>query len=268
MRQQFPYSPFTPLGGSRDLDILIAGCGTGRETIETAQRFAASRVLSVDLSLTSLSYAMRKTHELGIENIEYAQADIMKLGSIGRTFDLVSSVGVLHHLGDPVAGWRVLLSLLRPGGVMKLGVYSKLGRQEVVTAREFVSRQGYAASAEDIRRARQELMALKEELKLTKLLVSPDFYGTSQCRDLIFHVQEYRFMLHQVARCIKEFGLAFVGFSLEPHVVQRYRERFPEDKTITDLDSWGVFEAENPETFSGMYQFWVQSPAGASSNLK
>ena len=42
-------------------NILIAGCGTGQHSIGTAVRFKASKVLAIDLSLSSLSYAKRKT---------------------------------------------------------------------------------------------------------------------------------------------------------------------------------------------------------------
>jgi 2-polyprenyl-3-methyl-5-hydroxy-6-metoxy-1,4-benzoquinol methylase len=51
---------------------------------------------------------------LGLENIEFAQADILELGSLGRSFDIIESVGVLHHLHDPLEGWRVLLALRGP----------------------------------------------------------------------------------------------------------------------------------------------------------
>jgi SAM-dependent methyltransferase len=265
LRQFFPFARFTPLGKSADLDILIAGCGTGRETIETARRLAGARVLAVDLSLTSLAYARRKTREHGVGNVEYAQADILKLGSIGRSFDVVSSVGVLHHLADPIEGWRVLLSLLRPGGFMRLGLYSRLGRQDINAARDFVARHGYDPSAESIRRCRQEVALLKDDPYLGKLISRTDFYGTSQCRDMIFHVQEHQFTLPQIAERLREFGLSFVGFSLEANTVHRYRERFPGDRTLTDLDSWCAFEAEEPDTFTGMYQFWVQLQAGVRS---
>jgi SAM-dependent methyltransferase len=89
--------------------------------------------------LTSICYAMSKTRELGVRNIEYAQADIMKLGSIGKTFDMIESIGVLHHLAEPEAGWRQRLSLLRPGGFMRLGLYSERARQHVVAARKLIS---------------------------------------------------------------------------------------------------------------------------------
>ncbi len=51
------------------------------------------------------------------KGIPYDSISIRKtLGGLGRQFDLIECVGVLHHLGDPLAGWRVLVSLLKPGG--------------------------------------------------------------------------------------------------------------------------------------------------------
>ena len=89
-------------------------------------------MLAVDLSLSSLCYAKRKTPAPFADRIEYAQGDILELGAIGRSFDLIDCAGVLHHMADPLEGWRVLLTLLRPGGIMHLGFYSELGRRDVV----------------------------------------------------------------------------------------------------------------------------------------
>jgi 2-polyprenyl-3-methyl-5-hydroxy-6-metoxy-1,4-benzoquinol methylase len=108
-------------------------------------------VLAVDLSLTSLGYAMRKTRELAITNIDHAQADILKLGTLSQTFDVIEACGVLHHLDDPFAGWRVLLELLRPGGFMYLGLYSALGRKHIVNVRSLIAERGYRSSPDHIR---------------------------------------------------------------------------------------------------------------------
>ena len=83
LRRQFPLVSFRNIEKGA-VEILVAGCGTGQHSIETAQRFAGAQVLAVDLSLTSLCYAKRKTREVGLNNIEYAQADILRLKSIGR----------------------------------------------------------------------------------------------------------------------------------------------------------------------------------------
>jgi tetratricopeptide (TPR) repeat protein/SAM-dependent methyltransferase len=261
LRRHFPFARFEPLDLRGPVDILVAGCGTGREPIDMARQFAGARVLAVDLSLSSLCYAKRKTRELGVSNVEYAQADIMKLGSIGRTFDVIDSVGVLHHLGDPVAGWRELLALLRPGGLMLIGLYSETARHDIgriVAAREFIRQRGYAPTASDIRRCREDLAAADGGRAFAPLIRFSDFYTVSECRDLLFHVQEHRFTLPQIKAALGELGLRFVSFSLESDVFGQYRRRFPGDAALTDLDRWHEFETGSFSPFLGMYVFWVQ----------
>jgi SAM-dependent methyltransferase len=255
LRRRLPSSVFQNLGKPR-IDLLIAGCGTGQHAIETAQRFAGANVLAVDLSRTSLAYAERKTRALGRSNISYGQADILKLGSLGRTFDVIESSGVLHHLAEPFTGWRVLLSLLRPGGFMTLGLYSETARWQIVEARAMIAERDYQPTAEDIRRCRQALF--DGDRRLTKITESVDFFSISGCRDLLFHVQEHRLTIPQIAAFLAENDLAFIGFDLDHPTLQRYLARFPDDRTMSDLNCWDVFEREHPGTFAGMYQFWVQ----------
>lgn len=251
---RFPLSPFRPLGDRSGLDILIAGCGTGEHSIGTARRYRDTRVLAIDLSLSSLSYAQRKTRELGVQNVEYAQADILALGSIGRSFDVIDASGVLHHLRDPMAGWRQLFALLRPGGLMRVGLYSELGRAEIVAAHRFIAEHGFNAAAASIRSCRQAMLATP----LRALTKYADFFNTSGCRDLLFHVQEHRLTIAQIKEFLVAQGLAFVGFELDAATLQSYRTRYSNDRSMTDLDTWDAFERERPGTFSGMYQFWCQ----------
>lgn len=257
LRGSLPFGPFKPMADDHAPEALIAGCGTGSNSILTAQRFRGVRVLAIDLSVASISYAKRKTQEMGITNIEYAQADILKLNGVGRTFDIIESIGVLHHLADPFSGWRALLSLLRPGGFMHLGLYSELARRHVVKARELIATRGYSSTPDDIRRLRRDLGA---DFELRMLSQYPDFFSTSDCRDLLFHVQEHRLTLSQIQSFIISSRLHFVGFELDRSVLQQYRERFADDPSCIDLLNWASFERDNPDTFVGMYQFWVQKP--------
>ena len=260
LRRMLPFGPFTPMPDDSAPEALIAGCGTGRHSVIAAQRFCGVRMLAIDLSLSSVSYAKRKTQELGITNIQYAQADILKLGDITRTFDIIESVGVLHHLADPFAGWRTLLSLLRPGGFMNLGFYSEIARRHVVKTREMIAAHGFSSTPDDIRRFRQDLASRDSSAELQWLSEMPDFYSTSECRDLLFHAQEHRLTLGQIESFLAEFGLQFIGFELDPHVLHQYRVSFADDQSGTNLRNWAQFEADNPDTFAGMYQFWVQHP--------
>ena len=260
LRSRFPAALFRNLGKA-NVDILIAGCGTGQQAIETAQRFPQARLLAVDLSLSSLAHAKRHTLALGLERIDYAQADILKLASVGRSFDVIVTSGVLHHLAEPFAGWRVLLSLLRPGGVMAIGLYSELARGHVRAARSFIAERGYQPTAEAIRLCRQELMGFASSAPHHKVVRTKDFFSTSECRDLLFHVQEHRLTLPQIDTFLSDSGLTFLGFDLGERQRAGYRAKFPGDPAMTDLGCWDNFERENPDTFVGMYQFWVQAAA-------
>jgi tetratricopeptide (TPR) repeat protein/SAM-dependent methyltransferase len=240
-------------------DVLIAGCGTGQHPLGTATRFKGSRVLAIDLSLSSLSYAARKTKELGVTNIEYAQADIMELGTLDRQFDLIESAGVLHHLGDPMAGWKVLVDLLRPGGLMKIGLYSEAARQSIVSGRSMIAEMGYTSSTEDIRRCRQDIISRVESgnSSLEKLLNLKDFFSLSECRDLLFHVQEHRFTIPQIGDALDVLNLKFLGFTIRDHsVIKKFKEVFTKEGDLTSLALWHEFEEQYPDTFIGMYQFW------------
>ena len=255
---KFPLASFNRQSKHGNIDLLVAGCGTGQHSIGTAQHLQNAQVLAVDLSISSLSYAKRKTRELGLTTIEYAQADLQKLGSLGRNFDVIESVGVLHHLADPWAGWRVLVSLLRPNGFMRLGFYSEVARRHIVKTRAFIAEHGYGSSANEIRRCRQHLLELNKNAEFGNALKSSDFFSTSTCRDLLFHVQEHRMTLTGIDAFLHENNLEFMGFEIEPQVLHAYKQRFPEDSAGTDLGHWQDFENENPDTFFGMYQFWVQ----------
>lgn len=255
---KFPRQRFAEESNGAPTGILIAGCGTGQNSIETALCVQGANVLAIDLSLASLCYAKRKSRELGLSNIEYLQADLLTLKGLDRRFDMVESMGVLHHMADPWEGWRTLVSLVRPGGYMRLGFYSEAARRYVVRIREFIAQRGYGDTADDIRRCRQDLLILNEAGNITRLLGSADFFSTSMCRDLLFHTQEHRMTLALIDNFLRENQLEFLGFELEPAVLVEYRRRFPEDPAATNLAQWQAFESEFPDTFIGMYQFSVR----------
>lgn len=255
LRDQFPTAAFTPLGKTSAVEMLIAGCGTGQVAIGSVQKHEGAQALAIDLSLTSLCYARRKTPAELASRIDYAQADILKLGSIDRSFDVIDACGVLHHMADPLAGWRILLSLLRPGGLMHLAFYSDVGRGDVAAARMFIAERKFGATPHDIRRCRQELLATP----LASVTRFTDFFTTSECRDLLFHVHEARVTIPVIKDFIRENGLKFIAFEFDLPVLMRQRAQFAAAGwSLADLDRWQEVETKYPDTFSGMYQFWVQ----------
>jgi tetratricopeptide (TPR) repeat protein/SAM-dependent methyltransferase len=259
MRALFPHLAVEPAPWCESPEILIAGCGTGREAVWAANQFAGARVLAVDLSRASLAYGERQATDLGITGITHAQADLTELADLGRSFDIIQSVGVLHHIADPLAGWRVLTDLLRPHGLMKIGLYSEIARRPIVAGRELIEQAGLAPSLDGIRTFRRIVHDLPDDHPVKPVVHSTDFYNASACRDLLFHVREHRLTLPEIARWIEELGLEFIGFQFEETEVPRlYRARFPNDPTLRSLANWQRFETEFPSTFAALYQFWVR----------
>jgi SAM-dependent methyltransferase len=99
--------------------VLEGGCGKGRHT-RLAAEWGARDVVGVDLS-AAVETAYRATREL--ENAHVVQADIYRLPLKPRAFDYAFSVGVLHHLPDPRAGFVALSRHVREGGHLSAWVY-------------------------------------------------------------------------------------------------------------------------------------------------
>lgn len=259
IRSRFPAAPYRSIGAG-PIDLLVAGCGTGMHAIERVMQFRPNRTLAIDLSLSSLSYAARKSREAGLTTIEFAQADILALPALARRFDVVDASGVLHHMGDPLAGWRALASLLRPGGLMHVALYSAVARQEIRALRAIVAETAWAPTLAGLRAFRQMIVGREPTDPLRRVTDLADFFSASECRDLLMHVQEHQFSLPEIAAFIEAEGFDLLGF--ETSVEARYRQRFPDDPSATNLANWARFEAEHPATFAEMYQFWIQKRPG------
>ena len=195
-----------------DGEILIAGCGTGRHVLQVARQYPKAAILAIDISLPSLAYANRKMGEAGVHNVKFAHADILKLEAIDRKFDRIEAVGVLHHLVKPEMGLRILLSLLQPGGKMRIGLYSEAARRGIVEARAIIKKRGYRPTVGDIRMFREEIFRDDVDGRWRMITGSTDFYSVSGCRDLLFNVMEHRFTMVQISELLARHGLSFLGF--------------------------------------------------------
>lgn len=239
--------------------ILVAGCGTGRHAISVADKYLNSRVLAVDISKASLAYAIRKARELNIRNVEFCHSDILCLPKLSERYHLVEAVGVLHHMDAPASAWKILSDLLMPGGLMRIGLYSKRGRGCLTPTKHYVSERMVGNQLNELRAIRQEIIAMRDNTEAQAVLMFDDFFVLSEFRDLVYHAHETQFTLTKIADVIKELGLEFVGFE---HVAQnaqkRYQELYPESGQSVDLILWDKVERDYPAAFGSMYRFWVR----------
>ena len=238
------------------LNILIAGCGTGIQILE-ASRYSNCEVTAIDLSKTSISYAKRKIEEYGMSNINFIEMDLLELTHLNKKFDLIECSGVLHHMQNPEKGLANLIESLETNGFLKLGLYSKYARQEIIKARELIIGKEIEPNIDAIRNFRNNVLngTIKQ---INKIRNWSDFYSTSMCRDLCFHTQEKCYSLIEIKNMLENANLEFLGFTLSKDIKKKYQKENKDKKSQKDLKLWDEFEKKNPNSFREMYQFWTR----------
>lgn len=238
-----------------NLKVLIAGCGTGNQILQ-AQRYKNAQITCIDLSISSLSYAQRKINELKINNVELIQMDILEVSLLKTKFDIIECGGVLHHMKEPNLGLDCLLDCIDKNGFLKLALYSRIAIKDVIAAAQHIASRNLEPTLENIHLFREEVFSGK--YPGNKDFVNfRDFYSSSEFRDFFFHYQAHYIYLSQLQEVLKTRSLKFLGFLLSQSTKSLYKNYFPEDKKQTNLDNWAKFEEKHPNTFRGMYQFWV-----------
>lgn len=239
------------------LDVLIAGCGTGKHLLSSYNFYGSANFAAIDISKTSLAYAKRKLIDFNLDDkFQLYHCDILEADKAGGPFDFIECCGVLHHMEDPLAGLQSLSGLLKPNGSIKLALYSRIARQSVYDVREFIQKEGFEPTAEGIRACREKIL----ETKFSSETPFPiyqwrDFKSLSECRDLMFHEQEICYDLNEVEALLNAAGLQFEVMLVSPSVQDKFAESFPIAEDAKDLKCWANYEEANPTAFSAMYQF-------------
>ena len=184
------------------------------------------------------------------------QADILDLELINQKFDIIESSGVLHHMKNPLAGWKVLANCLKPTGLMRIALYSKTARRNIIKTRDEIKKLEIGHNDRDLKFFRNKIIKSEKEHE-KQHISSLDFYSLSTFRDLLFHTYEHQFTISQINQCLFELGLKFCGFD-DKQAIQTFKLVHRGLNDEYNLNKWGEFENLNQNTFLGMYQFWCQ----------
>jgi SAM-dependent methyltransferase len=106
----------------RDRDVLDAGCGIGTDAAQFAR--AGARYTGLDFSPTALDLARRRFELAALEGA-FVQGSVTELPFGDRSFDLVYSNGVIHHVPETERAVREFHRVLRPGGTALVMVYHR-----------------------------------------------------------------------------------------------------------------------------------------------
>ncbi|HEY0301507.1 MAG TPA: class I SAM-dependent methyltransferase [Rhizomicrobium sp.] len=240
-------------------DILIAGCGSGHQVAIVSQDMPDERLTVIDISRASLDEAERRCTALGFTGVEYRHLDLHAVKSLGKQFDAVWCTGVLHHLSDPEAGWAALESVLKPGGIMHIMVYSRAARLRVRAIRRFLGPLVDQPVDDDLLRAvRRRVLTMPEKM----IPAGRDFCSLAAVHDLLLHRHEDPFTIPRIRRALEVLGLQLIRFQLpDQRYNRRYKELYPDDGLQRDFDSWFAMERDSPTLFAGMYDFFCRKPA-------
>jgi SAM-dependent methyltransferase len=129
-RERLQASLNVPLEQLRGKLVLDAGCGTGRFA-EIVQRYGAEYI-GIDFSFAIDAAYANAGH---LPGVHFAQADIFHLPFADGVFDLVISLGVLHHTPDPRRAFASVARVLRPGGSLSITVYDAGNKVYVANSR-------------------------------------------------------------------------------------------------------------------------------------
>jgi ubiquinone/menaquinone biosynthesis C-methylase UbiE len=250
-----------------EANMLIAGCGTGREAAGVALRYPDVTVTAIDISEASLDYARRQCATLKIGNVHFLKLDLHDVARLNQRFHAVSCGGVLHHLPDPERGLNFLVDVLQPGGVMHIMVYSRLARLRISAAQTLINDLMQQPVSDDLlRQVRQRFLQRPEHPLAAHVMRSWDFATLAGTHDLLLHRREDPFDITRIEHALDRLGLRLLSFQLPTRAdTARYDAMFPHDPRHQDIKSWARFERSE---IGGNYEFWCCTKPAANASRR
>jgi SAM-dependent methyltransferase len=268
---QAAYSFCTGQKPARDnIRILDAGCGSGVSTEYLVHLNPEATVVGIDLSEGTLAVAKERCKRSGATRAEFHHLSLFDVDQLDGEFDLINSVGVLHHTSDPVRGIQALANKLAPAGLLHIFVYGELGRWEIRLMQEAIALlQGDQRGdyVDGVKIGREIFANLPETNALRRR--EKERWGMENTQDACFadmyvHPQEINYNVNTLFELIDASGLEFLGFS-NPQVwdLDRLIGKAPDlierSQNLSERDRYRLIEVLDPHTISH-YEFFLARP--------
>ena len=246
--------------------ILDAGCGTGVSTDYLCHLNPGAEVLAVDISAGALDVARERLRRSGgaeqVQSLRQEQRSLLDLEDEG-CFDYINSVGVLHHLRDPLAGLKALGQRLAPHGLLHLFLYADAGRWEIHRTQKVLELLEAGVGADGLRLGRELLSELPETNRLRRTHEQRwaiDTHADANFADMYLHPQETSYDLERLMALIESSGLYFAGFS-NPSVWDPARllkgDLLSRAQSLPPSDQWALIEQLDPDI--SHFEFFVSA---------
>ena len=216
-----------------NFSILFAGCGMGSEIIDMAlklEKYKNIKLLGIDLSTTQLKMCKKRLEIHAVDDmVELKEMSLLDLKpEIHGTFDMIISLGVLHHLEDPQKGLDTLSSVLKEDGFMSLMVYGKYGRTAVYQIQELLKRVNIGIDnwPDKIQNFKNIYKQLPDNNLFTyydeNMIVQDHNAGDEGIVDLLLHNQDRSFSIPELYEWVNNSNLQIIEHS----ILNRYKYKY------------------------------------------
>jgi len=199
--------------GARVIDI---GCGAGWFANSSAY-FHGAKVRGIDLNKLVLKQARSVARLMGCREVDFFDASVFEYEP-DTTFDVVNSLGVLHHTPDCHGAIRRVLRWVAPHGHLHLGLYHSYGRRPFLAHFERMQEAGASEA---------ELLAEFAELNPE---ITDETHLVSWFRDQVLHPHETQHSYEEIHALLED-----EGFAVEATSINGFR-RMPAFAKLIELE--------------------------------
>ncbi len=179
-------------------NIIEFGCGTGWLT-NTISYYYKKNVHAVDFTKKAIDTAKSVSNSLGVYP-KYTHSNIFDFED-SNVYDLVISLGVLHHTIDCHKAFKKISSFVKSGGLIYVGLYHYYGRRPMLKLLQEYSYWHGENSAYNLFKKMNSSMQDKD-------------HSFSWFRDQVIHPHETQHTLKEISSWIKEIGFELVSTSI------------------------------------------------------
>ena len=108
-------------------DVADVGCGDGIIDLGVAQKTKPRSLVGFDIAATDVPWLVGRAREEGVgglpDCLEFRTCEALSLPADDSTFDFVFTWSAFEHIENPVAMFREICRVLRPGGVVMLQIW-------------------------------------------------------------------------------------------------------------------------------------------------
>lgn len=205
------------LKNGQELDVLDVGCGAGW-FVNSCANYYPHRVMGIDFNPIAVRQAKAVARfAKSPDNINMKVADIFEFEP-PRHFDVVNSIGVLHHTRDCHGAIRRICSWLQPGDFFHVGLYHSYSRRPFLD--HFKRMQERGASVNE----------MFDEFRSLKFGLSDDVNLYSWFRDQVIHPHETQHSFEEIADLLEQQGLNVCSTSINKF------KRLPDRQSLIKLE--------------------------------